>query len=209
LLREKLDAALAEALGEASAGEGEGAEEQQKRSLCLANYSLGDTGTAYVVERIRGSRSVAALSVPNNAIGDAGAAALADLLRGKDGMTLERVQLDQNNIGRDGIEVLADALKQNTTLRELQITDNPGVDPTAAAADASGGGSDAEAAAGGVAALVAAIGVNTALELVAVGLSTSNHQRALFTALEDTEARRSGRERFLTGSLTKAANKKD
>jgi Leucine Rich repeat len=156
---------------------------------------LGDDGAKVVAERLRGS-AVERLLLARNDIGDSGAASLADLLRADNGgAALSSINLQGNNIGREGVETLADALKHTTSLKELVLVVNPGVDWTM-------GGSEADVRAS-IDALVSAIGVNTSLEKVFAGFH--DHQGAVDSALKDTEGRRRRRELFLSGPMTKAA----
>jgi Leucine Rich repeat len=167
-------------------------------SLRLNSRFLGDAGAAEVAEKLRGTSNASKLLILNdNKIGDEGARAVAELLRSNP-PALEVVGLNHNFIGRDGIAALAAALRENTTLQVLHVGRNKGVDP-----DPQWGGTEAEAAAG-IDSLVAAIGVNTTLERSWVDNSA---QKTIDAALADTEGRRAGRERFLTGPLTKAARK--
>jgi Leucine Rich repeat len=160
---------------------------------------------AVIVEKLRAatSNAVKELNLNDNALGDAGALHVARLLGRDDdnrgGASLEEVYLDDNDIGHDGVEILADALRHNTTLLELTLEGNPGVDASVE------GSSDADVAEG-IDELVSAIGVNTTLKWVRVNISQSHpHQKRLNAALADTEGRRAGRDRFLAGPLTKAA----
>jgi hypothetical protein len=171
-------------------------------TLHLTFKFLGAEGAAEVAEKLRGNSSaVKQLYLGGNKLGDGGVRSVVELLR-SNLPTLEAVGLDKNDIGCDGMAALADALRENTTVRRLYLGGNKGVDP-----DPQFGGTVAEAAAG-VASLVAAIGVNTTLEVVWVG-NNNIHQQAIRVALADTEGRRAGRERLLTGPVTKAAHKRD
>jgi Ran GTPase-activating protein (RanGAP) involved in mRNA processing and transport len=176
-----------------------------EEDLNLHDMSLGAEGAAEVAENLRGStNAVKVLTLEDNKIGDGGAQSVAELLRSNP-PALEEVDLSYNDIGRNGISALADALRHNTTVRTLDLDCNKGVDP-----DPKWGGSAAEAAAG-IASLVAAINVNATLREVDVSFNDDSnpHQKTIDAALADTEGRRAGRERFLTGPLTKAARKSD
>jgi Leucine Rich repeat len=141
------------------------------------------------------------LELSDNHIGDGGARSVAELLRSNP-PALEEVYLAYNNIGRDGIAMLAEALRHNSCVRVLYVSVNKGVNPNRL------GGSAAEAAAG-IDSLIAAIGNNTTLERVVVDAADSLPQTTINAALADTVGRRVGRERFLTGPLTKAVRKND
>jgi hypothetical protein len=187
-----------------------------KEDLDLDGCSLGDAEAAEVAEKLRANpNNVKQLHLYRSKIGDAGATALAALLRqdngdgssdaesasetgdsGSGGAALEWLNLQLNAIGRKGIADLSDALRHNTTLKCLWLIDNPGVDAEKS--------SEAEAAAG-IDSLLSAIAVNTTLELVSVGLPTDPHQKTIKAAMADTEGRKRGRERFLSGPMTKAA----
>jgi Leucine Rich repeat len=185
--------------------------------LNLSQCSLGDAEAAEVAEKLRANRnSVNDLNLAfNNKIGDAGATALAALLRqdngggssdaesasetgdsGSGGAALEYLQLQFNAVGRKGIANLSDALRHNTTLLELYLFGNPGVDARKS--------SEAEAAAG-IDSLLSAIAVNTTLVLVHVDYDGNPHKKTIDAALADTEGRKRGRELFLSGPMTKAA----
>jgi Leucine Rich repeat len=166
--------------------------------LDLMNMSIGDTGAVEVAEKLGGgSNKVRGLYLSNNGISDVGAAAIAELLRGD--KIVEDVTLAWNDIGADGMAALADALRHNTTLRDLKVFGNRGVDPER--------GTEAEVAAG-VESLLAAIAVNTTLERVVVN-DFSPQKKAINKALADREGRRFGREQFLFGPTTKAARPQD
>jgi Leucine Rich repeat len=173
--------------------------------LNLEDMYLGNAEAVEIAARLRGSKtSVTRLNLDFNEIEDAGASAIAELLRADNGecediSRLEWVELATNSIGRGGVAALADALKYNTSVKRLWIGWNPRVDPIV------GDSSDGEAEAG-INSLVSAIGVNTTLETVGVA---PQFQRGVDALLADKEGRRRGRERFLTGSLTKAARKRD
>jgi Ran GTPase-activating protein (RanGAP) involved in mRNA processing and transport len=170
-----------------------------EEQLDLSSLFLGAEEAAEVAEKLRGSsNSVRKLALHRNQLGDGGARAVAELLRSNPPALVE-VNLSDNNIGVDGISALADALRDNTAVRDFLVAFNKGVDGRAS-------GSKVEAAAG-IDSLVAAIGVNTTLEEVCVANVVDPPQGAIDDALEDTEGRRSGRERFLTGPVTKAARK--
>jgi pimeloyl-ACP methyl ester carboxylesterase len=165
--------------------------------LDLKGRSLGAAGAAVVAEELPLS-AVRNLHLDSNGIGDQGAASIAELL-GAGASSVEVIYLQLNDIGRDGIEALATALKRNSTLRGLHLSGNKGVDPNV--------GTEAEAAPG-IEALISAIGVNTTLEAVEVG-DFNPQQNIVDAALADTERRRLGRGKFLAGSVTKAAHKTD
>jgi Leucine Rich repeat len=165
--------------------------------------SLGDAEVVEIAQRLSAS-SVKTLCLSLHQIGDRGAAALAELLR-SGACALEWLALDFNQIGSDGVIALADALRENVTVKELYLAGNIGVDARAT------GSSETEAAAG-IASLVAAIGVNTVLEKVDVAgdfVPATPHQKTLDVALGHLLQRQLGRERFLSGPVTKAARKKD
>jgi Leucine Rich repeat len=186
-----------------------------ENQLNFYGETLGDTGAAELAGVLQnGGKTVKRIYFGNCGIGDAGAAAIAELLRdnnggqekGEDitgGIDLEVLNLQDNTIGRAGVEALATALKQNTTLQYLWLRGNLGVDPSKE------GGSELEAMAA-VTSLVAAIGVNTTLEKVSVSLTNmSELQQSIERALADNAGRRRGRERFLSGPMVKAARTND
>jgi Leucine Rich repeat len=172
--------------------------------LYLSNWSLCTEGAAEVAEQLRGtSNAVQMLDLSNNKFGDGGARSVGELLRSNP-RALEEVDLGDNDIGRDGVAALADALRVNTTVRQLYLDRNNGVDPQ-------WGGSAADAGAG-VDSLVAAIGVNTSLQMVDVTsmMGPNPHQATINAALADTQGRRAGREQFLADlPMTKSARKHD
>jgi Leucine Rich repeat len=186
-----------------------------EETLDLSRLPLGNPGAAEVAERVlnaSGKVCLRRLDLQSATVGDVGAAAVAELLRNRnddhDGdkcgnIPLEILSLQGNGIRLAGIKALADAVKRNSCLRVLNLWDNPGVydDPDPQV------GSEVEEKSG-IEALVAAIGVNTALEHVPVHIESDPRQQAIDAALADSEGRRLGREKFLTGSLTKAAHKK-
>jgi Leucine Rich repeat len=181
-----------------------------KDILGLTDVSLSDAGAVEVAEKLHGS-AVIRVYLGGNAICNTGAAALAELLRDdgsgrendankeKNVPPLEFLQLATNGIGSDGIAALADALRNNTTLKELRLNQNPGVDASI---------SETESAIG-IDSLVSAIGVNTTLKKVVVGTVSDPNQKRIYAALADVDGRRLGREKFLTGPLTKAARARD
>jgi Leucine Rich repeat len=178
--------------------------------LFLFAKSLGDAEVAEIAQRLRGSdgNAVRKLFLGFNDFGDHGAAAIAELLchngggggggdNGEYEVTLEVVSLQNNAIGRDGIEALAGALKHNNSVRELGLEGNPAVNAFAENFN----NPDVVAS---IDYLVSAIGVNTTLEIVSLG-GFNPRQEILAAALADVEGRARNRERFLSGPLTKAA----
>jgi Leucine Rich repeat len=163
--------------------------------LSLTDEFLGDAEVAEIAQMLRESagNEVKYLHVDMNDVGDAGAVAVAELLRGNP--PLETVLLGCNKIGADGIAALADALCENTHVKELILWANRGV-------DAERPGSSDEEAAAGVESLVAAIAVNTTLERVAVG-GKNPHQKAVDAALADSHRG----DQYDPGQLTKSAGK--
>jgi Leucine Rich repeat len=149
--------------------------------LNLTNKALGDEGTVFLAESLRGGSNVANVKLNNNRIGDAGAAAVAALLADPESATsLRGIMMCRNDVGSQGIAALADGLRHNATLKKLNVSDNPGVTGETT----------------GVSALARAIGVNTTLESVHVGFGNPN-QKLLDAALAGTEERRRGRQRFI------------
>jgi hypothetical protein len=130
------------------------------------------------------------LQLEANEIGDSGAAAVGKFLRGSAAGS-ELVDLSWNVFGRKGVAALADALRYNTTVKELLLAGNPGVDSSEE------GSSEAEALAGAES-LVIAINGNTTLETVLINYDcTDPYQMMIDAALADTDRRARGRERFL------------
>jgi Leucine Rich repeat len=169
--------------------------------LVLQNMFLGDFEAGEIAETLRTCHTVKTLELGWNNIGNIGAIAVAELLRSDSGATaLEVVNLSRNEIDLPGVEALANALKENTTLRDLHLFRNPGVEP-------SGKGTRAQDPAG-VRLIIAAISVNTSLEYVFVSSLGPDHP-TIDRALADKEGRARGRERFLSAPLTKAARKTD
>jgi hypothetical protein len=180
----------------------------EDNTLELNYLSLGDTGALEVVEELRASQkhSVVNLYLANNGISDVGAAAVADLLRqqncsrdGSEDIELELLGLGNNDIGRAGVAELAEAVSRNETLHTLFLHGNRGVDDDPGVA-----GSNPEEANAGTDSLVSAIGVNTTLKVVHVGM-LNGHRGKIGKALSDTEGRLRGREKFLSGTMTKPA----
>jgi hypothetical protein len=66
------------------------------------------------------------LCLNNNLIDASGCRELAKLLQGADSM-LADLQLDDNQIHDEGVEIMVNALKNNTTLKELDFSDNQGI----------------------------------------------------------------------------------
>jgi Leucine Rich repeat len=197
LWRDELDRVVRSGGGEEEGEEG--------AILDLQKRHLGDAEITQVAERLSqgDAQHVKFLNVHGNCFGDAGAASIAELLREASGKkaALECVNLTSNCIGPEGILALAGALRENSTLTQLSLWRNPGV-------DARGGLSNGADAAAGVDSLVAAIGVNTTLQIVDVG-RFSPHNKTVLAALADTDGRHLGRERFRARPLTKAVRKSE
>jgi Ran GTPase-activating protein (RanGAP) involved in mRNA processing and transport len=89
-----------------------------------------------LLERIRSSDpKLTVVNLYHNNVGDEGARDIADAL--KHNTTLEWLYLSDNNIGDEGACAFADALKHNTTLIELDISvNNIGDEGVCAFADA-------------------------------------------------------------------------
>jgi Leucine Rich repeat len=177
--------------------------QESEKSLELNYMSLGDAEAAEIREELVRDRhhSVRELWLLSNNVGDPGAVALSGLLYESEGFPgLEILDLGYNDIGPTGVGALTDAIRhRGATVRELWL----GVSP-----DVVSGSADSEAQR--IASLVAAIGVNTTLKRVFVGgFSNQEHQETVNAALADAEGRRSGRERFLAGPVTKAARPRD
>jgi len=62
------------------------------------------------------------IGLANNALGEDTGRALAETLRLN--TTLRELELSYNNIGDDGARALAEALRRNTTLTSLRLADN-------------------------------------------------------------------------------------
>jgi Leucine Rich repeat len=172
-----------------------------EESFLVGLMPMGDVGAVELAEKFRrsgGKCRVKELRLRSCSIGDAGAHAIAGLLRpdnsdGDDvGVGIEVLDLSNNNIGSEGIAAVADGLRHNSTVRELWIPGNPGVE-------------NSEVEEEGIATLVSAIGVNAALKIVVVSLlagTPGTSQAAVEAAMADT-GRPLRHEEFQTG--TKAA----
>jgi Leucine Rich repeat len=159
-----------------------------EEELDLTRMALGDAEVSQIAETLRGGNApVCELRLGFNAFGDSGALALAGLLR-ENNPSLKLLDLRYNDIDYAGMGALADALKHNSSVGKLHLQGNPN----------QGLGRSV-----GVDLLVGAINVNTTLE--AVNVSGVPQVEAVGAALRDMEGRIRGRERFLSGPLTKAA----
>ena len=91
--------------------------------LQLGYNNLGSEGGALLGLVLRHNYTLKELCIQGNSIGDVGVLCIADELRTNNN-TLEKLQLDWNNITSRGAIGLANALKQNSTLDNISLADN-------------------------------------------------------------------------------------
>jgi Leucine Rich repeat len=102
----------------------------------LQSRSLGDAEAAEISQMLSCQENCAVrfLHLNQNAIGDAGATAISNLLFREDRdieravLPLETLGLWGNSIGEGGIAALAQGIRYNTTLKNLFLFGNPGID---------------------------------------------------------------------------------
>ncbi|GAB4815992.1 hypothetical protein N2152v2_003038 [Parachlorella kessleri] len=93
------------------------------QELTIKGNELGDEGVKVLCEALKERKGeIKALDMGNNTITAVGAAALADLLRGNNSLT--DVNINMNDVGDDGAFQLAASLKDNRTLKTLDVGGN-------------------------------------------------------------------------------------
>ena len=95
----------------------------------LTDFRLESTGSAVTangmnacLEKIVGIPKLVRLDLSDNSIDDDGAKQIADAL--KNNHSIKEMDLSDNNIGDDGVKQIADALKVNYSLEELDLRSN-------------------------------------------------------------------------------------
>ena len=99
----------------------------RRHSINILEYTgLDDSGNPY------GCR-LASLDLDNNGIGEEGLAPLCEALRGDSGAVLEALHLGSNELGPSGALIVAEVLRCNRCLRELDLQNNGVLDAGAVA----------------------------------------------------------------------------
>jgi len=96
------------------------------RKILLHMSNIDDELLQRVIDAIGGNHKLEMLDLSSNNIGSEGCRALARLLQDPDS-SLRVLALDRNVIDDTGSFVLANALRNNTTLEELQLDQNRGI----------------------------------------------------------------------------------
>ena len=86
--------------------------------------SITDEQLLPIVDAIRGHSMLEKLILCRNRIGNAGCEALATLLEDPNS-NLQTLDLDNNRIGNEGATAIANSLANNTTLKKLELNENP------------------------------------------------------------------------------------
>jgi Leucine Rich repeat len=182
-----------------------------EKNLDLRGEALGDLGVGKLVGKLvkkKNENNVGELLLDFCEIGDAGAESLAALLRSNP-PALYDVRLNNNKITQQGIRALAESLKQNRTLKSIDLFLNPGFDVPGLGLEPLHDDGDLDPSML-VQSLIAAIGVNTTLEGVSVAVYSDDPlQVTIDAALQDTEGRQRGRQEYGGGPMTKAARNGD
>lgn len=92
--------------------------------ISLAAIRLREEGTKFICEALKTNTSITELNIrgemsTSNIGGAAGAKHVADMLRVMGSLT--SLDLSNNNIGDDGVKLICEALKQNSTLKVLDL----------------------------------------------------------------------------------------
>ena len=142
--------ALAEMLGGTGA-ESSGTVNTTLEHVDLSNCDIGPVGAQHLAQALCVNTSVKTLKLSDNPLGDEGAKALAEMLGGNGAessgtvnTTLEHVDLRLCHIGPVGTQHLAPALRVNTSVKTLKLSDNPIGDEGAKALAEMLGGNGAE-----------------------------------------------------------------
>jgi Leucine-rich repeat (LRR) protein len=91
-------------------------------ALDLSNNDLADEGVSAVCEAIQSNKEtkLASLNVSDNGIRPVGAKSLAAMVAVTGGLT--KLSLAKNQLGEEGTKAICEALKQNKTLKELDLS---------------------------------------------------------------------------------------
>ena len=142
--------ALAEMLG-GNGAESSGTVNTTLEHVDLSDCSIGPVGAQHLAQALCVNTSVKTLQLSDNPLDDEGAKALAEMLGGNGAessgtvnTTLEHVDLSNCSIGPVGAQHLAQALCVNTSVKILQLSDNPLDDEGAKALAEMLGGNGAE-----------------------------------------------------------------
>jgi len=92
-------------------------------SLLLSHNSLGDAGAKEIAEMLKVNNTVTRVDLSSNEIGDDGAAALVHGLSDETSF-VTHLTLASNNIGSRGALAFDELLKVNTTIMEIDLSDN-------------------------------------------------------------------------------------
>ena len=146
-LRDEGAKALAEMLG-GNGAESSGTVNTTLEHVDLSHCRIGPVGAQHLAQALCVNTSVKTLKLcHNHLVGDEGAKALAEMLGGNGpenigtvNTTLEHVDINSCSIGPVGAQLLAQALCVNTSVKTLDLTDNPlGVEGVKALAEMLGG----------------------------------------------------------------------
>ncbi|XP_051763893.1 NACHT, LRR and PYD domains-containing protein 12-like isoform X27 [Ctenopharyngodon idella] len=91
--------------------------------LWLSQCNITDEGCAALASALRSNSHLRELNLSGNIIGDGGLTLLSDGLKDPH-CKLEKLRLEDCNITAEGCAALASALRSNSHLRELDLTDN-------------------------------------------------------------------------------------
>ena len=91
-------------------------------ALNLSDNSLKDEGVNEVCEAIKSNKEtkLASLNFKDNGIGPVGAKSVAAMVAVTGGLT--KISLAKNKLGEEGTKAICEAIEQNTTLNELDIS---------------------------------------------------------------------------------------
>jgi hypothetical protein len=94
------------------------------KSINLGRNNITDEQLLPMIDAIRGHTSLEYLALFENRIGNAGCHALVTLLKHTK-TNLQTLYLDENQIDHEGATAIADSLAKNTTLKKLDLIENP------------------------------------------------------------------------------------
>ena len=98
-----------------------------KRSTSIMCYIMGctiqDADVALLCEALAGNSTIEELYLLENNLGLEGARSISRLLQTNDNRALTKLNLRGNQFGNEGISVLIDGLRRNTSLRKLKLCD--------------------------------------------------------------------------------------
>ncbi|KAI1233899.1 hypothetical protein IHE44_0004350 [Lamprotornis superbus] len=92
------------------------------RELILSSNSVGDNGSIALAEALRVNHSLQSLDLQSNSISSAGVTALTAALCSNKGLL--SLNLRENSISKEGGPAIARALRSNSTLRKLDLAAN-------------------------------------------------------------------------------------